>query len=50
MILALPGAEAFQCDVSNDAEIDNLFAQIKERYGKLARFSAQRGLRSCRGT
>jgi enoyl-[acyl-carrier protein] reductase I len=35
MILALPGAEAFQCDVSNDAEIDNLFAQLKERYGKL---------------
>jgi enoyl-[acyl-carrier protein] reductase I len=35
MILALPGAEAFQCDVSNDAEIDNLFVQLKERYGKL---------------
>jgi enoyl-[acyl-carrier protein] reductase I len=35
MILALPGAEAFQCDVSNDAEIDNLFAQLKKRYGKL---------------
>ncbi|MGA9039934.1 MAG: enoyl-ACP reductase [Terriglobales bacterium] len=35
MILALPGAEAFQCDVSNDAEIDNLFAQLKERYGRL---------------
>jgi enoyl-[acyl-carrier protein] reductase I len=35
MILALPGAEAFQCDVSNDAEIDSLFAQIKERHGKL---------------
>jgi enoyl-[acyl-carrier protein] reductase I len=35
MILALPGAEAFQCDVSNDAEIDSLFAQLKERYGKL---------------
>jgi len=35
MILALPGAEAFQCDVSNDAEIDNLFTQLKERYGKL---------------
>src|SRR5580693_5217911 len=35
MILALPGAEAFQCDVSNDAEIDNLFIQLKERYGKL---------------
>lgn len=35
MILALPGAEAFQCDVSNDAEIDNLFARLRERYGKL---------------
>jgi enoyl-[acyl-carrier protein] reductase I len=35
MILALPGAEAFQCDVSNDTEIDNLFVQLKERYGKL---------------
>jgi enoyl-[acyl-carrier protein] reductase I len=35
MILALPGAEAFQCDVSNDAEIDNLFAQLKQRYSKL---------------
>jgi enoyl-[acyl-carrier protein] reductase I len=36
MILALPGAEAFQCDVSNDSEIDALFAQLKERYGKLS--------------
>jgi enoyl-[acyl-carrier protein] reductase I len=35
MILALPGAEAFQCDVSNDAEIDTLFTQLKQRYGKL---------------
>ena len=35
MILSLPGAEAFMCDVSNDAEIDRLFAQLKERYGKL---------------
>jgi enoyl-[acyl-carrier protein] reductase I len=35
MILALPGAEAFQCDVSNDAEIDSLFALLKDRYGKL---------------
>ncbi len=31
----LPGAHAFQCDVSNDAEIDSLFAQVQERYGKL---------------
>src|SRR6266852_7530535 len=35
LILSLPGAEAFQCDVSNDAEIDQLFTQLKERYGKL---------------
>jgi enoyl-[acyl-carrier protein] reductase I len=35
LIAALPGAQAFQCDVSVDAEIDNLFVQLKERYGKL---------------
>jgi enoyl-[acyl-carrier protein] reductase I len=35
LIASLPGAEAFQCDVSNDAEIDQLFAQLKERYGRL---------------
>jgi enoyl-[acyl-carrier protein] reductase I len=35
LIQELPGAEGFQCDVSNDAEIEQLFAQIKERYGKL---------------
>src|SRR5438128_1941603 len=35
LILSLPGAEAFMCDVSNDAEIDRLFGQLKERYGKL---------------
>ena len=35
LILSLPGAEGFMCDVSNDAEIDHLFAQLKERYGKL---------------
>lgn len=35
LILSLPGAEAFMCDVSNDAEIDGLFARLKERYGKL---------------
>src|SRR5258706_9495094 len=33
LIAALPGAEAFRCDVSNDAEIDHLFAQVRERYG-----------------
>ncbi|HEY0758101.1 MAG TPA: SDR family oxidoreductase, partial [Acidisarcina sp.] len=35
LIQDLPGAEAFQCDVSNDAEIDAVFAKLKERYGKL---------------
>src|ERR1700722_4322791 len=35
LILSLPGAEAFQCDVSRDEEIEKLFAQLKERYGKL---------------
>jgi enoyl-[acyl-carrier protein] reductase I len=31
----LPDAAIFQCDVSSDAEIDTVFAQLKERYGKL---------------
>jgi enoyl-[acyl-carrier protein] reductase I len=35
LILSLPGAQAFMCDVSTDSEIDRLFAQLKERYGKL---------------
>ncbi len=35
LIAALPGAEAFMCDVSFDEQIDNLFAQLKSRYGKL---------------
>ena len=35
LIASLPGAEPFQCDVSNDAEIEQLFAQLKERYGRL---------------
>ncbi|HEX4488717.1 MAG TPA: enoyl-ACP reductase [Terriglobales bacterium] len=35
LILSLPGAEAFMCDVSNDAEIDQLFTKLKERYGKI---------------
>ena len=32
---SLPGAETFQCDVGKDAEIDQLFAQLKERFGRL---------------
>src|SRR5258708_3191995 len=35
LIAELPGAFGFQCDVSVDQEIDNLFAAIKEKYGKL---------------
>ena len=35
LIASLPGAEGFMCDVSDDAAIDRLFAQLKERYGKL---------------
>jgi enoyl-[acyl-carrier protein] reductase I len=35
LIHALPNAEGFQCDVSSDAEIEQLFARLKERYGKL---------------
>jgi len=35
LILSLPGAEAFMCDVSNDAAIAGLFEKLKERYGKL---------------
>lgn len=35
LIADLPGAEAFQCDVSSDAEIEHVFSQLKDRYGKL---------------
>src|SRR6266498_3147689 len=35
LILSLPGAEGFMCDVSNDAEIAGLFEKLKQRYGKL---------------
>jgi enoyl-[acyl-carrier protein] reductase I len=35
LILSLPGAEAFMCDVSKDEEIDRVFRQFQERYGKL---------------
>ncbi len=35
LILSLPGAEAFMCDVSKDEEIERLFSQVKQRYGKL---------------
>src|SRR2546423_6287416 len=35
LIEALPGAESYRCDVSSDAEIDQLFEKLKSRYGKL---------------
>jgi enoyl-[acyl-carrier protein] reductase I len=35
LILSLPGAQAFMCDVSKDDEIDKLFAELKQRYGRL---------------
>jgi enoyl-[acyl-carrier protein] reductase I len=35
MISSLSGAQGFQCDVTRDEEIDQLFAQLKERCGKL---------------
>jgi enoyl-[acyl-carrier protein] reductase I len=36
LIAELPGATGFQCDVSNDQEIETLFAAVKEKYGKIA--------------
>jgi enoyl-[acyl-carrier protein] reductase I len=35
LIDELPGAAGFQCDVSNDQEIETLFAAFKEKYGKI---------------
>src|SRR5204863_9955057 len=35
LILSLPGAEGHMCDVSNDADIERLFAKLKEKHGKL---------------
>jgi enoyl-[acyl-carrier protein] reductase I len=35
LILSLPGAEAFMCDVSSDTEIEDLFTKLKDRYSKL---------------
>jgi enoyl-[acyl-carrier protein] reductase I len=36
LVAALPGAEGFRCDVSNDAEIAALFEQLKGRYGSIS--------------
>jgi enoyl-[acyl-carrier protein] reductase I len=35
LIASLPNAQAFQCDVSRDDEIAQLFEQLKSRYGSL---------------
>jgi enoyl-[acyl-carrier protein] reductase I len=35
LILSLPGAQGFMCDVSKDDEIDRLFSTLKDRYGNL---------------
>ena len=35
LIAALPGAEGFQCDVSNDAEIERLFTETKKAFDRL---------------
>src|SRR5581483_249884 len=35
LIAELPGAEAFQCDASNDAEIESVFGRLRPRYGRL---------------
>src|SRR5215468_7628258 len=35
LILSLPGAEGYMCDVSKDDAIDRLFATLKEKHGKL---------------
>jgi len=35
LILSLPGAEAYMCDVTKDEEIARLFYTLKERHGKL---------------
>ena len=35
LISALPGAQAFMCDVSDDRQIEALFAKLKSTYGTL---------------
>ena len=35
LITSLPGAEAFQCDVSSDQEIDAFYSQLKQRFGQI---------------
>ncbi len=35
LIGSLPGAEGYMCDVSSDADIEKLFATLREKHGKL---------------
>jgi enoyl-[acyl-carrier protein] reductase I len=35
LIQSLPGADGFQCDVSSDTEIGELFDKLREKYGKI---------------
>ena len=35
LIDELPGAHGFQCDVSSDQEIENVFAAFKDKFGKI---------------
>jgi enoyl-[acyl-carrier protein] reductase I len=35
LIRELPGASGFQCDLSSDAEVEALFAALKEKFGKI---------------
>ena len=35
LIVSLPGAEAFMCDVSKDEDIEQVFSKLRDRYGKL---------------
>lgn len=35
LIQSLPGAEAFQCDLATDSEIDALYAKLGEHFGRL---------------
>ena len=35
LILSLPGAEGFMCDVSKDESIEKFFAHAKEKFGTI---------------
>ena len=50
LIAALPNAQAFQCDVSRDEEIAQLFEQLKSTLRQARRAGAQRRLCARRRT